>query len=93
MTQTIGASAKSSVLALARQGMFFIPLVLILPGLIGIPGIQISQPISDVLSFTLSLIMTIPLLKSMAQPVRPESGLAALAPVTLKKSDQSTKLL
>ncbi|MDD2440775.1 MAG: MATE family efflux transporter, partial [Eubacteriales bacterium] len=66
MTQTIGASAKASVLALARQGLFFVPLVLVLPHIIGVTGIQISQPISDLFSFSLSLILTIPILRDMA---------------------------
>lgn len=65
LTQTIGISGKASVLALARQGLFFVPLVLVLPCLIGILGVQISQPISDVFAFVLSMIITLPVLRSM----------------------------
>ncbi|MBQ7874316.1 MAG: MATE family efflux transporter, partial [Oscillospiraceae bacterium] len=35
-------------LASARQGLFFIPAVLILSQLIGVLGIQLAQPISDI---------------------------------------------
>lgn len=91
MTQTIGASAKASVLALARQGMFFVPLVYVLPRLIGIPGLQISQPISDVLSFLLSLILTIPLLKSLAKPVAVSAPEDSLPAVNLQQARQSCK--
>jgi len=67
LTQTIGHNGKASVLALARQGMFFIPLVLVLPRVVGVLGIQISQPISDVFSFGLSLALTIPVLRQLQQ--------------------------
>ena len=67
MTQTIGASGKASLLALLRQGMFFVPLVYILPRTVGLLGLQISQPISDVLSFSLSLLVTLPVLRQLGQ--------------------------
>ncbi|MFA7220664.1 MAG: MATE family efflux transporter, partial [Synergistaceae bacterium] len=38
-------------LACNRQGVYFLPLILILPSLFGITGVQITQPISDILSF------------------------------------------
>ncbi len=66
MTQTIGASGKASLLALARQGLFFFPIILILPRFTGVFGIQASQPISDLFCFVLSAIVTLPLLKQMA---------------------------
>lgn len=65
LTQTIGISGKASVLALARQGLFFVPLVLVLPRLIGILGVQISQPISDIFAFVLSMIITLPVLRDL----------------------------
>ena len=48
MTQVIGKSVEATFLASARQGLFFIPAVLILSGIIGILGIQLAQPISDI---------------------------------------------
>lgn len=50
LLQTTGHIKASSFLASTRQGLFFIPLLLILPSMLGVPGIQISQPIADVLS-------------------------------------------
>lgn len=50
LLQTTGHIKASSFLASTRQGLFFIPLLLILPPMLGVPGIQISQPIADVLS-------------------------------------------
>ncbi len=48
MTQVIGKSVQATFLASARQGLFFIPAVLILSEAIGVPGIQLAQPISDI---------------------------------------------
>ena len=50
LLQTTDHIKASSFLASTRQGLFFIPLLLILPSMLGVPGIQISQPIADVLS-------------------------------------------
>jgi putative MATE family efflux protein len=57
LLQTIGKAAKASILALARQGLFFLPMILILPPLFGITGIQLSQPIADVMTFVLAIPM------------------------------------
>lgn len=65
MTQTIGKSVKASVLAFTRQGLFFVPFVVILPRLIGILGIQISQPLSDLCAFILALVLTLPILREL----------------------------
>ena len=48
MTQVIGRAVPATFLASARQGLFFIPAVLILSQLIGVLGIQLAQPISDI---------------------------------------------
>lgn len=55
--QAIGQAKPALWLTLARQGLFLIPLVLILPGIWGIDGVWYSFPISDVLSATVSFIM------------------------------------
>ncbi len=48
MTQVIGRTVPATFLATARQGLFFIPAVLILSSAIGVTGIQLAQPISDI---------------------------------------------
>lgn len=50
LMQTTGHIKASSFLASTRQGLYFIPLLLYLPPTYGIWGIQIAQPIADVLS-------------------------------------------
>lgn len=81
MTQTIGRSGTASLLALARQGLFFVPLVVILPGLIGVTGVQISQPISDLFAFSLSFALTLPILNDMKKEPSPLDREKARQPV------------
>lgn len=57
MLQNLGKSKQASILAIARRGMFFLPNIIILPHLFGLLGVQISQPISDVLTFLISIPM------------------------------------
>ncbi|MBQ9008046.1 MAG: MATE family efflux transporter [Clostridia bacterium] len=54
-TQSIGYGFTSTLVSSARQGIFLIPTVLILPRLFGLFGLQIAQPVSDVLAFLFAL--------------------------------------
>ena len=49
--QSTGHAARATFLACNRQGVYFLPLILILPSIFGITGIQMTQPLSDILSF------------------------------------------
>lgn len=57
LLQTIGKSKEASILALSRQGLFFIPTILILPNLIGLLGVQLTQSVSDLCTFMLAIPM------------------------------------
>ena len=50
MEQVMGKTIPATFLSVARQGLFFIPAVLVLPMLFGITGIQMSQMVADVLT-------------------------------------------
>ena len=65
MLQTTAQTSRASILALARQGLFFMPLILILTPLLGLLGIQISQPIADFLAFAVALCFQTDMLKKM----------------------------
>ncbi len=65
LLQTIGKAKEASILALARQGLFFLPVILVLPRLTGILGIQLSQPIADLLTFILAIPMGIRILNEL----------------------------
>jgi Na+-driven multidrug efflux pump len=49
--QSTGYAVRATFLASNRQGFYFIPLILILPKIFGITGVQMTQPVSDILSF------------------------------------------
>lgn len=49
--QAVGKTVSATILTSTRQGIFFIPLILILPGLLGITGVEITQPIADLITF------------------------------------------
>ncbi|MBQ6951237.1 MAG: MATE family efflux transporter [Clostridia bacterium] len=57
MLQTIAQTVRASLLAVARQGLFFLPILLVLAYTIGLFGIQLTQPIADVFSFLLALLL------------------------------------
>jgi Na+-driven multidrug efflux pump len=57
MLQTCKKTIPASILAAARQGLFFFPTVLILANVWGLFGIQFSQVISDLLAFALTVIL------------------------------------
>ena len=67
LLQNIAMTVRASVVAAARQGLFFIPLALILPQICGLFGVQLCQPISDALAFVLSLALTLPILTKLSR--------------------------
>lgn len=65
MLQSCGKSFMASVVASCRQGACFLPLLLVLPIFFGLTGIQIAQPIADVLTLGISLPAGIYFIKEM----------------------------
>lgn len=65
--QSIGKAGKAFFISCCQNGLFFIPLILILSKLVGITGIEISQPIGYVLSAIISAPMLFAFLKSLKQ--------------------------
>ena len=55
MLQSMGRAGKASLISAARQGVFFIPLIFVLPYCFGLFGVQICQPVADVCAFALSV--------------------------------------
>ena len=52
-TQSIGYGVRSTIISTARQGIFLIPALLILPRVWGLLGIQIAQPVADLCTLVL----------------------------------------
>lgn len=55
MFQSIGKNGVATVLSAMRSGLVFIPAIMVLSRVMGLTGVEISQPISDVLTFFLSV--------------------------------------
>lgn len=55
--QAVGKGRETAFLALSRQGLFYIPLLLILPPYFGLVGIMISQPIADLVTLGVTTYM------------------------------------
>lgn len=55
MLQTIRKSVRATILASARQGLFFIPLIFILPYYLGLQGVEMCQAVSDMFTFVLAI--------------------------------------
>lgn len=63
--QTTGHKKSASLTSSFRQGLFYIPLLFILPYLFGLSGIQMAQGISDILSVACTLPFLIIFLKNL----------------------------
>ena len=71
LLQTIRQPKRAVALSSARQGLFFIPLILVLPYFLQLQGVEMCQAVSDLCSFLMSLPLTIPVLKSLRTDRQP----------------------
>ena len=55
MMQTIRKPWQANILAASRNGLFFIPLIIILPHFLGLLGVEMCQACADMLSFVLAV--------------------------------------
>ena len=74
--QSIGKSGRATFLACCRQGVFFIPLILTLPRMFGLLGIEICQPIADVLTFVITVPFLFPFLHQLVKMEEAETAKA-----------------
>ena len=64
--------ASATFLAMCRQGIFYIPSILILPRILGITGVEISQPVADTLTFIVSAFLFSSFLKECKKKSKEE---------------------
>ncbi len=57
--QSVGEPFKSAIVSLARDIFFFIPLVIILPQILGIKGVLYASPIADILGMIVTSFLVI----------------------------------
>lgn len=67
LMQSIGYSLRATVTAISKQGLFFIPAILILPPLQGITGLQLAQPVADALTFILTQVIVLFVVKELKE--------------------------
>lgn len=58
---SLGKALPGMILNLSRQGIFFIPAIIILPKLMGLNGVIWAQGVADFLTLILTIIMSIPI--------------------------------
>ncbi len=57
LPQAMGLGGRATIISCARQGLFLIPVLFILPRFFGLRGLQFAQPVSDLLAFLLSAVL------------------------------------
>ncbi len=67
LTQSIGYGVRAAIVAMGRQGLFLIPLYLILTPLCGVIGLQSAQFFSDILTFTMSIFIMRSVMRSLQE--------------------------
>lgn len=55
LSQTARKPVRANIAAAARSGLFFIPAVILLPMAFGLTGVEMSQAVSDLCSFLISI--------------------------------------
>ena len=68
--QNIGEALPASFLSIARQGLFFLPALGLLAPMLGVLGIQLAQPVADILTFAAALPMSLGACKKLAEKGR-----------------------
>jgi putative MATE family efflux protein len=68
MTQTMGKALEASIVAFSRQGIFLIPSIFILAPLLGLTGIQLARPVSELASLVVVIPVMIMTLKCLSVP-------------------------
>lgn len=83
LLQNIGKVGRASFLSMARQGVFFIPLVVLLPlalsrvpGMSALLGVQLAQPLADVCTFACAVPLSVSVLRAFGADA-PASDTAA----------------
>ena len=65
--QVIGKSWTATFLSCLRQGLFFLPMILILPNVWGLFGLQAAQPVADFFAGAICIPFAVSFLKKIKQ--------------------------
>ncbi len=70
MLQSMKKTMPAMMLSMARQGLCFIPIILILPGIFGLAGIQAAQAVADTLAALIAVFVQRRSLKELDAMIR-----------------------
>lgn len=80
--QALGKALGAFILSISRQGIFYIPLIFILPKFIGLEGVIFCQTAADGLAFIETFIMAIWLNKNLKKEMVEETNLDSVKEVS-----------
>ena len=64
---------KASLLSCCRQGLFFIPLIIVLPLIVGIDGVIVTQACADFMTFIFTVFFFIHLMRDINKKVKSQN--------------------
>ena len=67
MLQSVGKNKHATFLSAVRSGVAFIPALLILSRILGLTGVQIAQPVGDVITFFISIPFMVSFFKNLGK--------------------------
>lgn len=73
--QSIKKKFQATLLSACRQGIFFIPFILILPEIFGLRGIELTQALSDVCTFLITIPFFILFVKELNEKIKVQKEL------------------
>jgi len=69
MFQALGKAFPALILSMARQILFLIPIVLVLPHIAGLDGVWFSFPIADASAFLITLVLFIKQIRNLKSEI------------------------
>ncbi len=73
-SQTTGYGLRATLVASLRQGLCLIPVLLVLPRLLGLLGLQAAQPISDIFAALIAFLVTRSILRELREAEEESRG-------------------
>ena len=65
--QSIGQAGSATFLSMCRQGVYFLPLIFVLPIFFGLSGVELAQPLADVFTFITCIPFAVVFLKKLSE--------------------------
>lgn len=93
LLQVTGHAASATLTSSARQGLFFLPLIVILPAFMGLTGVQIAQPLADVAAFICCIPLLARFFRRLPEDVLLAQGDMPAIPPTNTSSQESSRQL